>query len=181
MTSYLRSWWTPSTPLAQVETNTTTPPPTILRISPPPDDEDGEGTEREDNDDDSPPAFPSLSSAQRLKSTSPSLAAPSAIPSILTDAQRMPPPPLPHLAARRPGVNFASSSSSSRSSSLAVPPTTTKAPQKPKNKRDKVELAPGHSPLDWADLKASGVDMRVRVSALLHRTPPRLTRISSGR
>ncbi|KIJ39048.1 hypothetical protein M422DRAFT_175681 [Sphaerobolus stellatus SS14] len=43
------------------------------------------------------------------------------------------------------------------------PPTTTRPPPAPtrvKNKRNKVMLAPGHSPLDWAALKSSGADLR---------------------
>lgn len=140
MTSYLRSWLTTSIPAAAVE------PPAILTVSPPPsDDEDDTETEK---DDDSPPAFPSLNSAQRMNA---------GIPSILTDSQLMPPPPLPRLASRNPGVAVPSAPSSS----LAVPTTTTKRPPKPK-KRDKVALAPGHSPLDWANLKSSGTDLRVR-------------------
>ncbi|KAJ7261816.1 cytochrome b5-like heme/steroid binding domain-containing protein [Mycena haematopus] len=74
----------------------------------------------------------------------------------------MPPPPVPSLAARTPGVPSASSS-------LLVPTTTTKPPKTSK-KREKVALAPGHSPLDWAVLKSSGVDLR-GVDTLM-RIPP---------
>ena len=119
--------------------------PTIEVSSPhPSDDEDSDGTVKND---DSPPAFPALASAQRVS---------------LTDTQLMPPPPLPSLANRQPGTSSLSSSlavPSSAASSL-VPPTTTT--RKPRRKREKVALTPGHSPLDWANLKSSGDDLRVR-------------------
>jgi len=136
MTTYLRTWFTglsaPGTTNASLDSEFTTP-----TISPPSDEEAGSDTETEQHDD-SPPAFPSLLSAQRMKSSA---------PTILTDAQRMPPPPLPQIAQ----CNLPTTSS------LAVPLTTTKRPPK---KREKVSLAPGHSPLDWASLKASGRDLR---------------------
>lgn len=149
MTSYLRDWLfgstVPSEPLPSV--------PTVQLISPPPsDDEDGEETETE-RDDDSPPAFPALNSAQRLQSPK--------IPRVLTDSQLMPPPPVPSLSARQPGVP--SSSSRSSALTLSVPLSTTKAPAKPSKKREKVALAPGHSSLDWAALKTSGQDLRVSI------------------
>ena len=147
MSSYLRDWFFGST----VPLDTAAPSvPTVELISPPAsDDEDGEETETE-HDNDSPPAFPALNSAQRLQSTT---------PRVLTDSQLMPPPPVPYLSVRQPGVPLSSSrGSTSTPSSLAVPPSTTKAPVK---KREKVALAPGHSPLDWAALKSSGKDLRV--------------------
>ena len=119
-----------------VPPDSTLPVPTVELISPPAsDDEDGEETETE-HDNDSPPAFPALNSAQRLQTT----------PRVLTDSQLMPPPPVPSLSVP---------------STLAVPPSTTKAPFK---KREKVALAPGHSPLDWAALKTSGKDLRVSIT-----------------
>ncbi|KAJ7928891.1 cytochrome b5 [Mycena leptocephala] len=151
MTSYLRSWLTgaPATATPDI--------PTFNRISPPASDDEGEDTETEDN---SVPAFPALNSAQR--------AAPSSTPRILSDSALMPPPPVPSLARRTPGVS--NKSSSSASSSLLVPTTTTQRPQKPSKKREKVALAPGHSPLDWAALKSSGTDLR-GVDTLM-RIPP---------
>jgi len=142
MTSYLQSWLFGGT--SAVEPAPTSVP-TIQEISPPASDSEDDGTETE-QDDDIPPAFPSLNSAQRVQS--------SKIPRVLTDSQLMPPPPVPSLA-RKAGVP------STRGSSLAVPPSTTKPPPKPKKGR-KVALAPGHSPLDWAALKSSGADLRVR-------------------
>jgi hypothetical protein len=137
MTTYIRSWFT--TRISAAETGT---PPSDSEspfpiVSPPSDEEPGSDTETEQHDD-SPPAFPSLSSAQRMQPST---------PTALTDAQRMPPPLLP-VAQRNLGT----------SSTLAVPLTTTKRPSK---KREKVALAPGHSPLDWAKLKGSGQDLRV--------------------
>lgn len=147
MTSYLRSWLTTGTSLAIPDPLAV---PSIVKVSPPPSDEDdGDATETE-LDDDSPPAFPSVNSAQRLQSQK--------LPSFLTDSQRMPPPPLPGLASRTPGVP---ARTPANIMSLAVPPTTTQMPVKPKKKRDKVALAPGHSPLDWANLTSSGEDLRV--------------------
>jgi hypothetical protein len=148
MTSYLRSWLysgtsaVPDSPPNRLEI------PDILKISPPP-------SEDEDEDDDTPPAFPALSSAQRLVTT-PTVG----IPRILTGSELMPPPPIPGLASRQPGVPL--QAKSSPSSSLAPPPSTTKAPTKRTKLSRKVALAPGHSPLDWANLKASGQDLRVR-------------------
>jgi len=157
MTSYLRSWLYSGTSAAE-PSQPLLPVPTLQRISPPPSD-DGEGDETEterDIDDDSPPAFPALNSAQRVQSTR--------IPKVLTDSQLMPPPPVPSLAVRLPGVP------DTKGNSLAVPPTTTKVPPKPSKKSGKVALAPGHSPLDWAALKSSGADLR-GVDTLM-RIPP---------
>jgi len=157
MTSYLSSWlWTGTR-----EANTSAAP--SLRISPPPvahdDEDDGSNTETEHNaDDDRPPAFPSLSSAQRVKAPS------NASRGMLIDAELMPPPPLPNLATRTSGVG------SRPGSTLAVPLTTTRPPNK-NRKREKVALAPGHSPLDWARVKASGQDLR-GVGDTLLKIPP---------
>ncbi|KAJ7364197.1 cytochrome b5 [Mycena albidolilacea] len=152
MASYLRSWLTGAPPVAAIPDT-----PNVVRISPPASDDEGEDTETEDN---SVPAFPALNSAQR--------AAPSKPPAFLSDSSLMPPPPVPSLATRTPGVS--NRSSSAASSSLLAPTTTTKPPVKPSKKREKVALAPGHSPLDWAALKSSGTDLRGVDS--LTRIPP---------
>lgn len=152
MASSLWSW------LGSGVSNSDPPPPVIRTVSPPPSDSDSDSTERGNNDsdhDDAPPAFPSLSSAQRATSQ-----AASPVPRILTDTQLMPPPPLPEKALRVPGVVV--TPSSSLSASLAPPPTTTRPPVKLSKNRNKVALAPGHSSLDWANLKSSGQDLRVR-------------------
>jgi len=144
MTSYLRGWLSPG--ISSSSHN-----------SPPPLDEDDEGstTETEDDrhgNDDTPPVFPSLNSAQRVRTNAAD--ALNQAPRRLTDAQMMPPPssiPLSSLHRTGPG-------------SLTVPLSTTKRPSK---KREKVALAPGHSPMDWANLKISGQDLRVRVYLVL--------------
>ncbi len=151
MTSYLRSWLYSGT--SKVQSKESIPSvPAIERVSPPPDDEDGDGDETEtetEHHDDRPPAFPALNSAQRAPSNN--------LPTILSDSELMPPPPLPLLARRQPGV------SSSKGNMLVVPPRTEKRPPKPSKKRGKVALAPGYGPLDWAALKSSGSDLRVSV------------------
>jgi len=143
MTSYLRSWFSPgiSSDVVSVATHK----------SPPPLDEDDEGSTTETEEDrdhnDVPPAFPSIDSAQRVRTiTSDAL---NQGPRRLTDAQMMPPPlSIPSSSLHRTGPG-----------SLTVPLSTVKRPSK---KREKVALAPGHSPMDWANLKISGQDLRVR-------------------
>ena len=138
MSSYLRSWLptlslqqSNPAPATEEEESPTTPTPTNPSFS-----------VQNPDDDDSPPAFPAIESAQRI----------SLAPSTL-----MPPPPIP-AALRIPGPPAPSSSSS-----LMPPPSTTKPPTQlsKSKKREKVVLAPGHSPLDWAALKSSGADLRV--------------------
>jgi len=147
MTSYLRSWLYSGTSTVE-PTPDSDPVPIIERVSPPPDEEDdGEETETERKDDDRPPAFPALNSAQRAQTSQ-------LRPAVLTDSQLMPPPPLPSLAQRLPGT-------ASRANMLAAPPRTLKPPAKPSKKREKVALAPGFGPLDWAALKSSGTNLRV--------------------
>ncbi|KAJ3567475.1 hypothetical protein NP233_g6347 [Leucocoprinus birnbaumii] len=157
MTSYLRGWLSAGISSISPPSQTTTEDgdnpdvPALTRESPPPDEDDeGSATETErdrEDDDDSPPAFPSLNSAQRVQQK-PS-AASNPLPKVLTDTQLMPPPPIPSNRLLNP--------IRAGSGSLAVPPTTAKRPSK---KREKVALAPGHSPMDWANLKASGKDLR---------------------
>ncbi|THG96262.1 hypothetical protein EW026_g5539 [Hermanssonia centrifuga] len=157
MAAYIRNWlssqWTPADP-------TSAAPQVPEIISSPPEDEDDTETVRGDDSggEDSPPAFPSINSAQRLGSSK-SATNSSPIPSILSDSERMPPPPPPSLATRRPGVVSSNSLAIPQTGSLlALPPTTTKAPSKKASR--KVALQPGHGPLDWANLKKSGTDLR---------------------
>ncbi|KAI0671820.1 cytochrome b5 [Trametes maxima] len=157
MASYLRSWL-----YTQNATAEAAAPPAIVETSPPTPDEDDE-VETVHGDDDAPPAFPAINSAQRATSTS----GPDVIPRILTDAQLMPPPPPLSLSNRRPGV-----STNPGSSSLLVPTTTTKPPPQPA-KKGKVALAPGHGPLDWANLKKSGQNLR-GTDTLMRVTPSML-------
>ncbi|KAF9446828.1 cytochrome b5 [Macrolepiota fuliginosa MF-IS2] len=174
MTSYLRSWLASgltSTSSSSTATNGTpghVDVPTLARESPPPEGDNDEGSDTEterDRDDDSPPAFPSLNSAQRVRQKQPA-ATSSQLPRVLTDEQLMPPPPVP--ISRLPGVNRAAAPGS-----LAVPPTTIKRPTPASKKREKVALAPGHSPMDWANLKSSGQDLR-GVPTLMRITPSML-------
>jgi len=159
MSSYLRSWFT-SVPTAP-------PPPPVPEIEehePEPDDDDVDtitikGADDDDYDD-TPPAFPALNSAQRAATSSSSRS--NVPPKILSDkvAGLMPPPPVLGLARRTPGVPVTGSGSLSvppTPSTLALPTSTTKRPRVSK----KVQLAPGHGALDWANLKNSGKDLRV--------------------
>ncbi|KAH7923182.1 cytochrome b5 [Leucogyrophana mollusca] len=164
--SYLRSWFsfdtTTSLPTATAQSSSHTIPGSLAI-----DEEDGDGSDTA-GEDDTPPAFPSLSSAQRAAPSTPS------IPVILTDSALMPPPPVPGLAARRPGVQQTATSSSS----LLAPMTTTRRPQK-SSRREKVALAPGFGPLDWASLKSSGEDLR-GVDTLM-RVPPSVLKLHNKR
>ncbi|KZT01425.1 cytochrome b5 [Laetiporus sulphureus 93-53] len=169
MASYLRSWLSAQAPDTDASTIAEHGP--SLSVSYDDVDDDSETVHGGDELDDSPPSFPSLNSVQRL-SPGPNKQASDNIPRILTDAQLMPPPPVPSLANRRPGTST-SSAMFSGSNSLAVPLTTTKPPLKPTAKRGKVALAPGHGPLDWANLKKSGQDLR-GTDTLLRVTPSML-------
>jgi N-acetylmuramoyl-L-alanine amidase len=145
MASYFRSWLptlalsleSESNPTVTVEEESPTTPTNSVSF--------------QDVDNDTPPAFPAIESAQRITSASVS---PSS--KLLSPSTLMPPPPLP--APRIPGPPAPSSGSS-----LMPPPTTTKPPTplSKTKRREKVVLAPGHSPLDWAALKNSGADLRV--------------------
>lgn len=177
MSSYLRSWLTGTT---SIESSNSTPE-TVeqlknpeLNIS-----EHEEQTSETDSDvTDTPPAFPALNSVQRLGSTS--KVPESSIPSILSDSGRVPSLPSKN-ALRVPGIptqgNLGSGlmppPSISASGTLSLPPSTTKKPPSAKKLREKVALAPGFGPLDWAALKSSGADLR-GVETLLKVTPSML-------
>jgi len=168
MASYLRSWLpggsTTNTSESDPEPTTPKATPVILAVQPP-----TIGLDDYDNDIDAPPAFPALNSAQRSSPGSSS-----ALPAFLTDTQRMPPPPMPSKAVRTPGPPQPTSSLSVPSSSLLMlPPSTTKPLARAARKREKIALAPGFGPLDWAALKSSGQDLR-GVDTLLRITPAML-------
>ncbi|KAF8485954.1 cytochrome b5 [Russula ochroleuca] len=159
MSSYLRSWL-PTLSLQrsrpatdEEEESSTTPTNPSFSIQNP-----------DDDNDDTPPAFPAIGSAQRI----------SLAPSTL-----MPPPSIPAPRHRVPGPPAPSSLSSS---SLMPPPSTTRPPTQlsKSKKREKVVLAPGHSPLDWAALKSSGADLRSGVTSLT-RIPPSVLRLHNKR
>jgi hypothetical protein len=148
MASYLRSWLPTlsvqqSNPEVTEEEESQITPTVTLTVQNP--------------DDDLPPAFPAIESAQRISSAS------STSSSQLTSRSTLMPPPPSIPPPRIPGPPPPSSSSS-----LMPPPTTTKPPTQlsKSKKREKVVLAPGHSPLDWAALKSSGTDLRVCLSLL---------------
>ncbi|KAH9063969.1 cytochrome b5-like heme/steroid binding domain-containing protein [Lactarius vividus] len=71
---------------------------------------------------------------------------------------------------------------SAQRTSLMPPPTTTRPPTQASKskKREKVVLAPGHSPLDWAALKTSGADLRGGATSLA-RIPPSVLRVHNKR
>lgn len=148
MASYLRSWLPTlsvqqSNPEATEEEESPTTP-TVPSL-----------TIENSDDEDLPPAFPAIESAQRISSASSTSSASSS--QWTSRSSLMPPPPSIPLS-RIPGPPAPSAASS-----LMPPPTTTKPPTQlsKSKKREKVALAPGHSPLDWAALKSSGTDLRV--------------------
>lgn len=70
-------------------------------------------------------------------------------------------PPTPKASARPlPSSNSESKPAAAAPASLSLPPSTTVKPNPAIKKRQKVALAPGCSPLDWAKLKSSGKDLR---------------------
>ena len=153
MSSYLRNWFSSGGASANNNLPTVVPSiPEIISVSPPPSEHDS------GDEDDQPPAFPALSSIQRSGGNSTSrspVTLPNRSPDF--DSKMMPPPSLPI------GLNRNISSSNS----LSLPTSTTKPMPKVNTKgkaRQNVALTPGHGPLDWAKLKTSGVDLRVRVS-----------------
>ena len=138
MTSYLRSWLlgAPVEPAPQTQLRRVEDTPEIEIIEP----QDDPAEESDDGyDTDRPPAFPAINSIQRASGSSKQQ-------SSSTPRGLMGPPP-PRLSA----------SSSSAPTTLA-PLATTKVVKKSR----KIALAPGHSTLDWANLKTSGEDLRVR-------------------
>ena len=156
------SGWFPSWGVTTPNTSSPVPreddmiiPSITFNVSPPPvQNEEDEATESEA---DRPPAFPALNSIQRSGGGMTAIGA-------REDSLRMPPPSfIPSTSRAKDGAATVTGGSSF--GSLALPPSTTKPLPNvnKKNKvRGKVALAPGHSPLDWARLKSSGEDLRVR-------------------
>ncbi|TID22719.1 putative MFS-type transporter [Venturia nashicola] len=136
--------------------------------------------EDEDSEDDTdnmpPPSFPAMNSAQRA-SAPPTFRKPPALKPLNgapTASQLMPPPRLPQ-ALRTPPSAAANLRSPQGPLPNRGPPVVggLGVPQasqvKTPNPRQKVVLKPGHSPLDWATLQKShinlsGVDRLVRVT-----------------
>lgn len=168
MTAYLHSWLSP-------RSHSDESVPTIVNSSaslaiP------GAFTFDDDNDDaetirgqspahnDVPPAFPSLNSAQRIDSSGIATATATSIPRIMADCEHMPPPPVPRFTSGRRAGPVPPSESSTNA--LAVPSkgnllTLPSTSSKPLKVSRKVALAPGHGPLDWANLKKSASNLRV--------------------
>jgi hypothetical protein len=138
-----------------------------VTIQEPADDgDDGEETEKED--DDQPPAFPAVNSAQRASSSAtiiPAILSASPPPSNKTTGLMLPPMPNAAFGTRTLGITPAAARASGNT--LMLPPSTAKPPTKA---REKVALAPGFGPLDWANLKSSGADLRVRAPTLLSKS-----------
>ncbi|KAI9862383.1 MAG: hypothetical protein M1824_001376 [Vezdaea acicularis] len=106
-----------------------------------------------------PPSFPALNSAQRASAPRPPTLKP--LPN-----GNMPAPPRPTPTPRRnPAPNLLPNRGPppSQQTSLTLPPSLTVKPTKPSRK---VQLTPGHSPLDWARLTSSpGANLRGDISS----------------
>ncbi|CCX07930.1 Similar to Cytochrome b5 reductase 4; acc. no. Q502I6 [Pyronema omphalodes CBS 100304] len=142
----------------------------------------------DEDDDDLPPMFPAMNSAQRAGVPSSLPVNNKAIPT------NMPPPPLPNrnprmqnpsswatvpsggarqnpaAAARAPprsqlAVQGAGASGVAAGNGLTLPGRQGKS-------RKKVVLNPGHSPLDWARLQKSGINLRGLPHTSLLKVPP---------
>jgi cytochrome b involved in lipid metabolism len=121
--------------------------------------------EDEEEDDLPPPQFPALNSAQRASAPSPSI--PQLKSTISAPSVLMPPPPRPTGVDPRPQNPLripstgplpprfpASQYPSFRSTSSLSLPTST-----PQLRSRKVLLTPGHSPLDWANLTRTHLNL----------------------
>jgi cytochrome b involved in lipid metabolism len=155
--------------------------------------------ESSSSDDDSAPSFPSEYSVQRA---SPLLSSDHPLQTLRPNPQAhrpvqvpggisMAPPPRPsssyNSTRTRPSttalslpapIGPATISTRSGNDSLTLPPTATQKPPKP---RKRVLLAPGHSPLDWARLQASGTDLRGLPHPHLLKVPPSQVRLHNKR
>ncbi|TGZ76433.1 hypothetical protein EX30DRAFT_375502 [Ascodesmis nigricans] len=135
------------------------------------------------DDDDAPSSFPAMNSAQRAAGSSNSL---SALP---RRPQSMLPPPRPSRnpnAAARARANPNSGGLQVRgvgaagvaaTSGLTLPGTRPGAASARSNARKssrRIILEPGHSPLDWARLQRSGVDLRGVPFSHMIKVPPSL-------
>lgn len=107
------------------------------------------------------PSFPAVNSAQRAGGQRSFMAPPRLNPVPVQPPLRSingPTNPSPSaLRAPIPNRGMMPPPARGAPSSLAPPPTHTAIPTKP---RLKVELTPGHSPLDWATLTSSGQNLR---------------------
>ncbi|KAK7525298.1 heme/steroid binding protein-like protein [Phyllosticta citriasiana] len=145
----------------------------------------GSDSEETDNEDKMPPPqFPAVNSAQRASGSGmkpPALKPPTLKPLPKQTASQLMPPP-PRLA--QPSLRVPSSGpvpnrgrpAAPSSNSLGIPST---APVKTPNPRQKVQLTPGHSPLDWAALVKSNSNLS-GVSSL-QRVTPSMLKAHNGR
>ncbi|KIW07245.1 uncharacterized protein PV09_02101 [Verruconis gallopava] len=130
------------------------------------DDDEQDGSEDE-NDHLPPPCFPAMNSAQRAGAST--LSKPPTLKPLSNGGGLMAPPPRPNPSRPVTGP-LPNRGSLSTSNALSTPQTrAVKAP----NPRQKVLLQPGHSPLDWANLKRSGANL-AGVDGLLRVTPSQL-------
>lgn len=138
----------------------------------------------EADDDDTPPSFPALNSAQRAGGAA------SSLPPLRPSYSSMPPPPIPTRNPRfqnpsqwsapsaggrnRLAPVGAGASGVAAGNGLSLPNRRGGSSSAPKKSR-KVVLEPGHSPLDWARLQKSGMDLRgIPNGRLLKVTPSML-------
>ncbi|KAK8195316.1 heme/steroid binding protein-like protein [Phyllosticta capitalensis] len=148
------------------------------------------GSESDSDNEDKmpPPQFPAVNSAQRASGSGmkpPALKPPTLQPPALKPlpqqkaSQLMPPPRLPQSSLRVPSsgpVPNRGRPVAPSSNSLGIPAT---APIKTPNPRQKVQLTPGHSPLDWAALVKSNSNLSGVPS--LQRVTPSMLKAHNGR
>lgn len=107
--------------------------------------------------------FPAIDSIQRSKPVPPPSFSFEAPPDDEGDDDQIHLPPLVSLDLAPPRVPSLSVGSTphANTSSLAAPTSTVKLA-----KKVRVRIEPGYSQLDWAKLKSSGADLRVRAFSL---------------
>ncbi|KAI9745068.1 MAG: hypothetical protein M1818_001346 [Claussenomyces sp. TS43310] len=129
------------------------------------------------------PSFPAANSAQRVSTTPASNAARRAPASLSSSsssykpqATLRTPAPLPN---RNPGLAAVPMPSRTASSLLPPPPSSAGPPAR---RRGKIQLSPGHSPLDWAALCSSSPSLSgLPADAPYLRVPPSLLKRFDGR
>ncbi|KAF2088993.1 cytochrome b5, partial [Saccharata proteae CBS 121410] len=162
---------------------------------------DDNDDEEDEEDNLPPPSFPALNSAQRASGPAPAPRGPPTLKPLSsntasqlmpppsrtasgmqsrqpTASSLMPPPRLPQSSLRAPSGPLPNRGPPVRASgnSLGLPTT---APVKTPNPRQKVQLTPGHSPLDWAALVKSNANLSGVPN--LQRVTPSLLKAHNGR
>lgn len=148
-----------TTPKALAQTNGSLPAVPTLNLEAPLDSDD----EDEDLNNLPPPSFPALNSIQRASGPSYTRGPPKLNPlpnsSAALDTKLMPPPPLPSIRpSTQPNTAAALRAPPTAPLPNRLPPTSSSTLQLPSHRltnpaRQKVVLAPGYSPLDWATLQ----------------------------